>query len=190
MTWNQFCSLYDIQRDYHACCIDQISNISNSENFDFLGFTNKFLKRPVSLLLQGSPGRGKTYFLFSLISALIETRGFPLHALRYFNADDLDMKINEQIREYGSASFFIKSLADADFLFIDDMGVESSREKAERNYYTILDKRLSNGKTTVLSTNLNDEEILKIFGSRIQSRLKQCVKLIFDGQDLRQPALV
>jgi hypothetical protein len=34
---------------------------------------------------------------------------------------------------------------------------------------------------------LTDTEILKTFGSRIDSRLKQCVKLVFENEDLRKP---
>ena len=185
--WEEFCRLHEVPKIYKDCSLGMLDIPSNQDGIDFTKSGFSFMKEPVSLILQGDPGRGKTFFMYSLIHALLEVRKMHISSVRFMNAEDLDQRVTDEIAKFKTASYFLSTLADANILFIDDFGVENSKEKAERNYYAILNKRLANEKTTVLSTNLTDDEILSIFGSRIDSRLKQCVKLVFDGPDLRKP---
>ncbi len=187
MSWKDFCENNKIPKSYHDCKLSYLVVPINSQGLDFSKIGFDFIRSPTSLILQGDPGRGKSHFMFCLIHALLEVRRCHISQVRFFNAEDLDNRISDEIKKFGSPSYFLNGLLDPTFLFIDDFGVEGSKERAERNYYTILDKRLANDLTTILSTNLNDSEILSIFGSRIDSRLKQCVKLVFDGPDLRKP---
>lgn len=181
MIWSDFCKRHDIPLCYRDCSIDLLE-IGES----FKKRSEDWIASPHSMILYGDPGRGKSYFLFCLIRGLF-CLGYLPSQVRYINACDLDAKIEENLMLYRSSSTYIDSLADNDFLFIDDFGVESSKEVSERNYYRLLDKRLANNMPTILSTNLSDQEILTNFGSRIESRLRQCEKLLFDGPDLRKP---
>lgn len=185
MSWKEFCEMNGVPKIYRESSLETLNIPSPTTDFKKLLF--QFLKEPTSLILQGDPGRGKTFFMYALISELFALRKMPMHWLRYFNADSLDRRIDDEMAKYKSATYFLQGLVETPFLFIDDFGIEGSKEKAERNYYYLLDKRLANDEVTVLSTNLEDGEILQIFGSRIDSRLKQCVKLVFDGPDLRKP---
>jgi DNA replication protein DnaC len=186
MNWDDFITINSIAKTYHKVAIDKL-NIYNTSCTDFQLSAIEFMSKPKSLILQGDPGRGKTFFMLTLIKELFKTKNRPLHEVRFINASDLDEKVSDEIKKFNTASYYLNTLIDVPFLFLDDFGVEGSREKAERNYYTILDKRLANYRPTVISTNLTDTEILKTFGSRIDSRLKQCVKLVFENEDLRKP---
>jgi DNA replication protein DnaC len=186
MSWKEFIVNNSIAASYHDCSTDKL-NIYNNSCANFYASAIQFLSKPKSLILQGLPGRGKTFFMLTLIKELLTTARRPLHEIRFINASDLDDRVSEEIRRYNSASYYLNSLIEVPFLFLDDFGVEGSKERAERNYYTILDKRLANRRPTVISTNLMDNEILTTFGSRIDSRLKQCVKLVFENEDLRKP---
>lgn len=139
------------------------------------------------MILMGDSGRGKTYFLLTLIKELLETRDLPLAALRYINAADLEERVDAEVQQFRTARNFISSLCDVSLLFIDDFGVEKTLERAERNYYTITDKRLSYKRPTVFSTNLTNDEIFETYGPRIDSRLKHCERLYFTGHDMRNP---
>lgn len=187
MSWKKFCELYKVPEIYQNVQLEEIKNVTTNVGKSLKLGILKYVESPFSLILQGDTGRGKTQFMYTLIRTLIDVKGFGLEYFRMINALDIDQHISDQIKLCGSASYFLESLAEVPFLFIDDLGVEGSKERAERNYYSIFDKRLSNKMPTILSTNMNDKEILTSFGSRIESRFKQCIKIIFEGPDLRSP---
>ena len=120
--------------------------------------------------------------MFTLIRGLLE-QGCHRGDLRFINALILDEKVEEEAKRFGTAHHFVDNLCDNRFLFIDDFGIEKSRDRAERNYYHLLDKRLNNKQPTIISTNLKEEEILAVYGTRIESRLKMCRKIVFTGED-------
>lgn len=177
MNWKKFCDINMVPSSYLECSIENLKQFHETAHI--------FLMRPFSLLLTGDCGRGKTYFLFTLLKELLETKGLHVAHIRYLNAYELEERVDEEIANCRSAKYFIESLCDVYCLFIDDFGVEKTRERAERNYYKLLDKRLANSMPTVLSTNLTNQEILETYGARIASRLKLCKHLHFKGADLR-----
>jgi DNA replication protein DnaC len=156
---------------------------NDSKGRSFSEKAEVWLKNPFSLILEGLPGRGKTYFLFSLIRGLLAKE--PLYKIRFFRSKDLDDKILDEFKLYGSSKTILKSVSEVEFLFIDDFGIERGTEKSERDYYEIIDKRIANELVTVISTNLDKNELTNMYGSRIASRLKECVGLKFEGNDLR-----
>lgn len=176
--------MHDVTESYRKCCMDDL--LDPPELFDM---ATQFMRKPFPILLQGLPGTGKTHFMFSVIHQLLNDK-MPLHAVRWISADRLDNLVNLEMKKYGSCLHFFEKMIAPDMLFIDDFGLEPDKNKLERNYYSILDKRLSDNKATVISTNLNDNEILNRFGLRITSRLKQCIRLKFEHQDRRKPYMV
>ena len=176
MKWQQFCQDNKIASVYHSCSVDNIKLHSLH--------VGSFLFKSFSMLLIGETGRGKTYYMYCLIKGLIE-KNYPRSEIRLINAMELDDRVDEDCRRYGSARYFLDCLCDTSIVFIDDFGIERSRDRAERNYYHLLDHRLANRKATVITTNLKEEEILSVYGARIDSRLKQAMKLVFTGEDLR-----
>jgi DNA replication protein DnaC len=137
------------------------------------------------MLLVGDPGTGKTYFMYALMHELLKS-GWPLGLLRFINGKRVGDMFDEEHKLYGTSKDTIRQLVEPAILFVDDFGVEGKSERIERNYYEITDNRLADDMPTVFSTNLSDPEIKEVFGSRIDSRLKQCVKIHFEGNDQRQ----
>ena len=178
MSWNHFCDINYIPPHLFSCSIENLKHFKE-EALDFL-------KSPYSMILMGDCGRGKTYFILALIKELLEIRKIPLGEMRYINALELEERVDECLDKFKSARYFIEGLCSIYFLFIDDFGIEGTVQRAERNYYTLTDKRLTHDRPTVFSTNLTDEEILQTYGMRIESRLKQCKRLNFNGPDLRE----
>lgn len=176
MSWGEFCQHNKVPAIYHSCSVSDLKQHKQH--------VATFLMRPFSMILIGETGRGKSYYMYCLIKGLLE-KGYPRWDVRLIPALQLDDRVDEDYKKYGSARYFLDCLCDDRFLFIDDFGIERSRERAERNYYHLLDNRLANKKPTVITTNLLEEEILSIYGARIDSRLKQAMKLVFVGEDLR-----
>ena len=177
MSWKLFCELNAVPKKYLNCSLENLPQFKR-EGLDFLN--NSY-----SLILMGDSGRGKTYFLYALIRRLLEKKGELLPYVRYINALKLEEEVSNYLNNFGSATYFINGLCEVRYLFIDDFGIEATVQRAERNYYAITDSRLANCLPTVFATNLNNEEILEIYGTRVGSRLKQCHRLKFTGGDMR-----
>lgn len=181
MSWEQFCELSNIGPKYRESTIygNEVMEKSIREKGEL------WLENPKkSLILTGETGRGKTYFMFCLIRELLKKR--RISDLRWWKSKILDDKILEQFKEYGSSSYFLKTIKEISFLFLDDFGMERPTERAERDYYEIIDGRQEWDRPTVISTNLNASEMQKVYGKRIHSRFKEYVWITFDGNDLRE----
>lgn len=179
MEFLRFCQDNRVAKCYHDVSLKNLKTLELH--------AIKFLTRPFSIKLYGDPGTGKTYFMLALIRDLLENKRLPRSMIRFITAMELDDRVDEEFKKCGSASYFLQSLKDDAYLFVDDFGIEKSKDRAERNYYSLLDDRLANGKPTVITTNLKEEEILAIYGARIHSRLKQCITVHIKGEDQRKP---
>ncbi len=175
--YSLFCEINYIYKKYWTCCIGNL--------LDHKQLAKRFLRKPFSMILQGDAGRGKTYFLLTLVKEMLDQKKIPIHMIRFMKAMDLQERVENEVKEKGNANYFLETLKDVPYLFIDDVGVERSVEKAERNYYELLDARGGNSLPTVISTNLTDDEVLNNYGTRIYSRLHEFSRFICEGPDLR-----
>jgi len=183
MTWEKFCELNDVPKRYRIASIETLT-IPDQDGVSFKEVAKKMVSSPFSALLLGKAGRGKTHFLYSILRGFLSVLGIPLYDIRYFRATDLDHRLLEEGKLHGSAKYFIKDM-DCGFLFIDDFGLGRTSESAERDYYDLLDRRVSHEMITIISSNLSEEMIKDVFGERIDSRLKSFSILEFKGADLR-----
>ena len=78
---------------------------------------------------------------------------------------------------------------DTEVLIIDDLGTEPILKNVTKEYlYLIINERMLNHLPTILTTNLEMQDILVNYGERIFSRLvnkKTSIALNLDGEDLR-----
>ena len=178
--WNEFCRLNNAPPRLANATLE-VNQFMPQERADA---GQRWLANPrKSLILSGDVGRGKTYFMWALMRGLISKMG--ILAARFFRSKNIDDRLLKEVREYGSAQHFLQTLKEIPFLFLDDFGVERSGERSEREYFEIIDDRVAWERPMIISTNMNDEEILACYGSRIHSRLKVCVGIDFEGPDLR-----
>ena len=88
-----------------------------------------------------------------------------------------------------SKTDYLNSMLKSDCLLIDDLGTEPIKRNITLEYlYLILNERLNSNKKTIITTNLNLEEILSRYGERIFSRIankktSKCFQM--QGNDLR-----
>jgi len=177
MSWDRFKEINSILKVYSDCSLKTLDQKQND--------AKGFLDHPGPLLLQGECGTGKTYFMFTLIREIFETKKRHISEVLFMRAKNLSDKMEEEFKKYGSTHGVIERVVEAPYLFIDDFGVQGKGDRMERDFYEIVDVRMGNMQPTVFSTNLTDEEIRDTFGARIHSRLKVCEKLLFNGEDRR-----
>lgn len=185
MSWKQFCDLGNVPKWYQSVDYQTLRIPERADGDSFVRMAKSFIDNPRSLVLRGEPGRGKTHFSYALMRGLLDHKRCGLADLRFFRSKSLDDKILAEIYTYKSSVNLLEEVKSYPFLFLDDFGIEREGDRTSRDYYDIIDSRLYNMKTTVISTNLTDKAISHYFTDRMFSRLKEFVWIEFDGPDLR-----
>ena len=152
--------------------------------YPVIGYAGKeWVENPKSLYVTGSIGSGKTYFCFALLRELLEQR--ECHWVIFVRSCDLDDELLNAC-ETGRESYCLEKYKTVPFLFIDDLGVERTTDRVIKQYYNIIDFRVSNSLPTVFSSNLTPEDTSTTLGDRISSRLQVAKIIKFPKQDLRK----
>lgn len=102
----------------------------------------------------------------------------------------IDYKFNKNRNYNNSVNNIYKSVLDSDLLIIDDLGTESLNSMKLSELFTILNTRILNLNNkitkTIISTNLNINDIFNNYEERIGSRIAGYYDIYyFFGEDLR-----
>lgn len=150
-------------------------------------FADNFPDVSVNLLMQGDTGLGKTY-LSACIARTVADKGFSvcydsaITAIEFFEKQ----KFDRDTEEGEAADKRVKRMLDCDLMILDDLGTEMATPMALSALYMLINTRLVNGKRTIISTNLMNEDIKKRYTSQIASRIiGEFLHLPFAGQDIR-----
>ena len=141
-----------------------------------------------NLFLFGPPGLGKT-FLSACIARVVSEKGF---SVVYDSAPSIFARFEtRRFAPYGEESR--RADADArryltcDLLILDDLGAEFVSPFFQSVLYELINTRLTEGKRTVISSNLDRTELKKRYTPQVVSRLEGEYQLLpFYGQDIRQ----
>ena len=138
-----------------------------------------------SLLLQGTPGSGKT----SLMNALYSLYRYYYSSSTYRCTAKM-INDNYQSKLDKERSFY-DEFKKADYLFIDDLGTEPDKFKDFGVDYTpipeLLYERYEKQRVTVISTNLPDGKLTARYGKRIMDRFEEmCQKILFLAPSYRE----
>ena len=139
-----------------------------------------------TILIMGNTGVGKTHLIECMATHAIDL-GYKVKYVSAFN-------FNQDMLKYHCARLedkedLIGDYLKCDILFIDDLGTENRINNVTNEYlYSVLNDRMQNHMSTVITTNLDFGQIQDVYGERIFSRLmhkKQSLKINFAGSDLR-----
>lgn len=151
-------------------------------------YSENFSDASPNLLFQGGTGLGKT-FLSACIARVVSGRGFSVcydtasAALEYYER----AKFSRDLPEGEAAAVRIRRMESCDLMILDDLGTEMTTPMAQSALYTLVNNRLVNGRKTIISTNLTNDELTKRYTPQIASRILgefQC--LPFVGEDIRR----
>jgi len=156
-------------------------------NFEVcVGFARHFPSSIRNLLFTGKPGLGKT-FLSASIAREVSDRGFSVvydTAVRIF-ADFEAQKFSRDPDD--EAEDGVRRVLRCDLLILDDLGTELSSTVAQSFLYQIVNTRLAQKRSTVISTNLKPDELEKRYGEAVYSRLRGEYEFLpFYGDDIRK----
>ncbi len=169
---------------YHA-------NISPRENINLIKdicikFINNFDdKEQKNLLFTGNTGLGKTFLSSCIANEIIKKGKNVLYQTAPVMLDSIiDYRFGKT-----KDSNIIDSILNVDLLIIDDLGTESMNNMKFAELFNIINTRLLNQKKitkTIISTNLNLNNLYKNYDERIVSRIVGYYDICyFFGEDIR-----
>lgn len=136
-----------------------------------------------NLMFVGGTGLGKT-FLSACIANAVAEKGF---SVAYESAPRLFAKLEKnRFNPDEQSAQDAKNFSECDLLIIDDLGTEMSGGFVTAALYSLLNERLLDNKSMIISTNLTAEEVENRYSPQIASRLCGSFKgLSFVGEDIR-----
>ena len=149
-------------------------------------FAREFRPGAQNLLLFGAPGLGKT-FLSACIARVVSEDGFSVvydtagHIFSQFEAAKFRREDVEQNDES------VERCLNCDLLILDDLGTEMLTAFVQSTLYQLINDRLLLHKSTIISTNLDPEQLGRRYSPQILSRLTGEYELLpFIGEDIRR----
>ncbi len=135
------------------------------------------------LLFVGGTGLGKT-FLSACIANEVADQGF---SVCYESAPALFAKLEKNRFDPDDDSRAdARAMEVCDLLIIDDLGTELAGNFVTAALYALVNDRLLNNKSMVISTNLTIEEIARRYSPQIASRMQGSFRMLpFAGEDIR-----
>ncbi len=141
-------------------------------------------EKPMNLFFYGGTGVGKTFMCNCIAKELLDRQINVVYTMAYeltedlvnahFNADDTDAADKKRLC-YG-----------CDVLIIDDLGTETGNSVSNTELFGLINSRLINEKSTIISTNLLLSDLKNRYTERISSRILGKYDLNkFIGDDLR-----
>ena len=80
----------------------------------------------------------------------------------------------------------MERVLNCDLLILDDLGAEFATAYSQSVLYQVINDRMTEGRATIISTNLDPDQIGRRYSAQIMSRLEGEFELLpFTGQDIR-----
>ena len=147
-------------------------------------FITDFDHKPKNLFIYGKTGVGKTFLSNCVAKELLDSG----HSVIYFTAFQLFDILSKGVFEKDADAIAAhQNIFDCDLLVIDDLGTELSNSFTTSQLFLCVNERLLRQKSTIISTNLNLNQIVDIYSERTFSRICDAYTLInlFSNVDIR-----
>jgi len=147
----------------------------------------EFAKNPKGFfLMAGSNGTGKSF----VAEAIYNSIRVPIHEMDLklmISQTDLNLKWQKQLKDWGETTYLLDQIISTKILVLDDIGTRTPTESFMDFLYAIADKRYSDKFNcgTIITTNLNSQNMRLKFGDAFVSRVASGVCLRMDGKDRR-----
>lgn len=137
-----------------------------------------FATKPVAhhAVLYGQPGAGKSHLAMAMMQEIHKDR--PAQTMAFINISRLFSKIKNSFddpSEYWTKEKALEIMTGVDLLCIDDLGTESSMgrsgQEATKWAQDIIYDVLENQDRIVITTNLSEKEMKRVYDAKIFSRI-------------------
>lgn len=150
-------------------------------------FANNFVpKKSDNFIFVGATGLGKTHLSSAVAQAVIANGHYVVYESALTMFSDYEAKKFGRSNYYEDEGEFDKYI-ECDLLLIDDLGCEMTNSFVISCLYNVINLRLVQHKSTIISTNLSRDELRKRYSDRIISRIYGDYRpLVFRGSDIRE----
>ncbi len=199
---DKYCDIYNLKEildkenfdnfnfDLYSKKIHKELGISPYENIQLITnkvktFIKNFDSTKENFLFYGATGLGKTFLCNCIAKALIDkhTTVVYLTAPRFFSLIE-DYRFNRNKSD--SLAKYFEYIKNADLFIIDDLGLEFITTLTKSEVFNVINSRILDNKSTVISTNLSLDDLSKTYNQRITSRFVGHYTICqFAGDDIR-----
>ena len=176
--------------DYYSTeYVDSKSNLNAKELAEDAvsrckSFIEHFNSSFQNIYIYGNVGVGKTFLLNCIAKELLLRE----HSVLYFSASDfLDSLVTSAFNKHNQVASHLRELIySCECLIIDDLGTEYSNSANESQLFTLINERLLQKKSVIISSNYSLQNLREKYEERITSRISgnyQILRLI--GEDIR-----
>jgi DNA replication protein DnaC len=181
------CTFDNFSLDYYSDApLDNAIVPRNKMSIIFTNARNYAQNFPASnsnIIFLGNTGLGKTHLSLAIANTVINKGYYVCYGTSQNICDDLQ---NEQFGRGDEAYYSKAQVLGCDLLILDDLGTEVNNQYTVATIYNIINSRILKKKPTIISTNLEFDELLDKYDQRITSRLTgEYVRFIFVGSDIR-----
>lgn len=129
------------------------------------------------LIMAGPSGSGKSHLAVAIVKAIAETGKSAI----FQSVPELLAKLRmtyDKNNEGEKEDEILEQLAQCDLLVLDDIGAEKQSAWTEERLYLLIDRRYRDKRATIVTTNLNYNEIEKLLGTRAMDRLLETCGIV------------
>lgn len=158
--------------------------VAMEKNFNYCqAYAKNFAKNSPSILMFGNTGLGKTHLSLSIASEVLK-KGFSVLYDSVINF--LTQIEKEHFGKENTSNDTLSLLLSCDLLILDDLGTEFDSSFYHSVIYNIVNTRINRSLPTIISTNMNHDNISYKYDERISSRIFSTYTVLeFIGYDIR-----
>lgn len=146
-------------------------------------FIRDFDNKPKNLFLYGDTGVGKTFLSNCIAKELLEHGNSVIYFTAFQFFDILSKGVFERDADAIAAH---QNIFDCDLLIIDDLGTEFANSFTTSQLFLCVNERILRQKSTIISTNLNMNQMVDLYSERTLSRISSNYSIIkLFGDDIR-----
>ena len=149
-------------------------------------FCENFDSEDKSLFFFGGVGLGKTFMSCAVAKEIMDQGKTVL----YIRATKLFTLYEDYRFGRNTDRSFLDNVYNCDLLIIDDLGTEANGGSNNSLLFDVVNERIASGRKMIINTNLEPENLDKIYTQRFTSRLYANFYIYkFLGQDIRMKKL-
>ena len=153
-----------------------------------VAWVHSFLDRPratSNLFMLGPTGSGKSHQAYGALRQIVLAQARRRKLFRWRTTTFADFNAAMRPRSDDGHVEALAEFQQTDLLLLDDLGAGVTSAWTDDNLYRLIDYRWSHRLPSIVTTNLDGDDIAAVFDERVVSRLNASVDVVFDGPDRR-----
>jgi len=175
---NDYLLKMNIPKSYHRKTLE---NFKKSKNFKD-NIKNE-MENKSNLFIYGTTGTGKTHLAVALLN---KYGNYNPSQYRFENIPNLLNQLQNLVNEDENYITLLNNTQRYKTLILDDLGAGKISDFRKEIIYNIISGRIFEENQTIITTNMNLEQIKNVYDERLSSRLSGYVEIKMSGSDYRR----